>query len=174
RSSLPAVDSGSITALLGMLFLVAQAILLFQRRRTATDPTDVRRTRLVFISVLPGLFTWFLRLVLEGGAASPRARAAGEDLQWLGAFAGTGILVYAIVRHRLFDIRFLVRKSLQYALAKGTLVAALALPGAGLLVYVYEHRNESLANLLTERPALYVGFLVPLALALRYRKPLLD
>ena len=87
---------------------------------------------------------------------------------------GSAIFAYAVVRHRMFNIRVLVRRSLQYALARGTLLALMSLPVIGLALFLYAHRDESLAVLLTGTPAVYVLLILPLVLVIRYRKRLLE
>src|SRR5439155_8297421 len=92
----------------------------------------------------------------------------------VGVVAGSVVYVYAVVRHRMYDIRVLIRRSIQYAFARGTLFVAMSLPLIGLVVFLYAHRNDSLASLLTGTPAVYLLILVPLAAVIAYRRRLLE
>jgi hypothetical protein len=49
---------------------------------------------------------------------------------------------YAIIKHRVFDITFVVRRGLQYLLAKNALRGLLLLPVAGLAYGVIVHRDQ--------------------------------
>jgi hypothetical protein len=74
----------------------------------------------------------------------------------------------------MFNIRFFLRRSLQYAFARGTLLVLMSLPVIGLAVYLYRHRHDSVSDLLTGTPAVYVLVILPLFLVVRYRRALLD
>ena len=49
---------------------------------------------------------------------------------------------YAIIKHHVFDITFVVRRGLQYLLARNALRVLLALPIAGLAYGVLVHRDQ--------------------------------
>ena len=55
---------------------------------------------------------------------------------------------YAIIKHHVFDITFVVRRGLQYLLAKNALRFLLALPIAGLVYGVLVHRDQPIGQLL--------------------------
>src|SRR5688572_32550507 len=50
----------------------------------------------------------------------------------------------------------------------------MALPVLGLALFLYAHRDDSLAALLTGEPALYLLVILPLVAVIRYRKRLLE
>ena len=58
---------------------------------------------------------------------------------------------YAILRHRLFGLRLIVRQGLRYALARRFVDALIPVLGAVLLVDVLIHRTEPLVSMLTSR-----------------------
>jgi hypothetical protein len=56
---------------------------------------------------------------------------------------------YAVKVHRALEVRLVVRKTLQYALARLTLMIASAAPLVLLAAYLYRHRSMSLVELLS-------------------------
>jgi eukaryotic-like serine/threonine-protein kinase len=70
---------------------------------------------------------------------------------------------YAILRHRLFDIRVIIRHGVQYALARRVLASLVPAIAVLLGVDVLLHRDQSLSSLLSNRGWVY---LAPIALAL--------
>lgn len=156
-----------------LLVLLSAAIYVVRYRRTA-DRNARRKLRLLFIALMPGLAAFLLYIGVQRANARPEWLQTGELLQWVGVAAGSAVFAYAIVRHRFFDIRILLRKSLQYALARGTLLVALALPAVALAVFLYRHRRETLTEILSGQPAIDLAILLPLAVVLSSRRRLLD
>ena len=58
---------------------------------------------------------------------------------------------YAILRHRLFDLRLIVRQGVRYALARRLLDALIPAVAAMLLMQVVLHRDEPIAQVLQSR-----------------------
>jgi predicted Ser/Thr protein kinase len=172
RVAAPPIDL--IYQLTGPALVIASVVVLGRRLRRETEINGRRRLRLLFLSLLPGLAGFLLVILFDRLGAPVSAVRIADLLQWAGVAAGAGIFTYAIVKHRLFDIRILFRKSLQYALAKGTLLAALAIPAVALAAFVYEHRDESVARLVGGRPGLYLALLGALGAALGFRRRLFD
>src|SRR5262249_62150663 len=63
---------------------------------------------------------------------------------------------YAVLRHRLFDVRVIVRQGLQYAMARRVLLSALPLLAAAFLLDIFIHRQESFAAIVAARGLTYV------------------
>ena len=78
---------------------------------------------------------------------------------------------YAIIKHRVFDITFVVRRGLQYLLAKNALRGLLALPIAGLLYGVLVHREEPIGQLLWTN-SVYLYLIGAAVVSLRFRSQL--
>jgi hypothetical protein len=159
---------------IGALLLFSSLLILFVRFRRMTDANARRRVRLIFLSFLPGSSAFIVAYLVDvlnlGFAWNQAARLLQSPATALGSF----LFVYAVVRHRMFNIRVLVRRSLQYALARSTLLVLMSLPVIGLAVFLYAHRRDSLADLLTGTPALYLLVILPLVIVIRYRKTLLE
>jgi predicted Ser/Thr protein kinase len=158
----------------GTLLLVAALITLGVRLARVRDANARRRVQLVFLSLLPGTTTFALSFLGGtfhlGYAFAYVVSILNTPMTMLGA----ALYAYAVVRHRLYNIRVLVRRSLQYAFARGTLFALMSLPVIGLAIFFYAHRQDSLAVLLTGTPALYLLLIVPLVAMIHYRKHLLE
>jgi eukaryotic-like serine/threonine-protein kinase len=161
-------------ATLGPLMLIVALVILVYRFRAVEDANISRRMKLIFLSLLPGTVAFTIATIIDQLSLGYAWTQTGRMLNTIGTFAGSGIFAYAVVRHRMFNVRVLVRRSIQYALAKGTLVVIMALPLLGLALFLYAHRDDSLAALLTREPALYLLVILPLIAVIRYRKRLLE
>jgi predicted Ser/Thr protein kinase len=158
----------------GTVLLMAALAILIVRLARAHDANRRRRLQLIFLSMLPGSLAFILGFLFTQLQLGHLWNAAARLLHVPSTVIGSAIFTYAVVRHRMFNIRVLLRRSLQYALARGTLLALMALPVLALVTFLYLHRGDSLAVLLTGTPAVYVVLLLPLALVIRYRKRLLE
>ncbi len=81
---------------------------------------------------------------------------------------------YAVVVHRVMDVKVLVRRAVQYALARFTIVALAAAPAVLLVVALVRNRDQTIGALFTTSA---LSTLVPLAallLVLAVRRPLLE
>jgi eukaryotic-like serine/threonine-protein kinase len=135
---------------------------------------DRRRLRWVLWGTILGL-TPFLAFQLTGLAM----RIAGTPInvtRWNPPVNLATVLIpisfgYAIIKHHVFDITFVVRRGLQYLLAKNALRFLLALPIAGLAYGILVHRDQPIGQLLwTNSPYLYlIGAAI---LSLRFRRQL--
>jgi eukaryotic-like serine/threonine-protein kinase len=173
-AGLPDLHAAALYDTIGPALLLSAGVLLAWRLRTVSDVNDRRRLRLIFLALLPGGLAFVLQIVFDRMGASALLRSLTTLGLWLGVAASSGTFAYAILRHRLFNIRLLVRRSIRYAFARGTLVAALALPAIALVAFLYRHRHESLSDLLRGRPMVYLVLAAAFTAALHYRRRLLD
>jgi predicted Ser/Thr protein kinase len=167
-------STGDIYTTLGPALLVVALVILGVRFLRTADLNARRRLQLIFVSLLPGVVGWIISDVIDRTTSATTARAIGSLINHAGTVAGSSIYAYAVVRHRMYGIRVLVRRSIQYAFARGTLIAAMLLPAIGFAAFLWAHRNDSLASLLTGTPAVYLLVIVPLFAVIRYRRRLLD
>jgi len=163
-----------VSASVGSLLLVGALIILAVRFARMRDPNARRRLQLVFLSLLPGTLMYALGFLGDTFQLGHTFTYVVRILNTPSTMLGSALYAYAVVRHRLFNVRVLVRRSLQYALAKGTLFALMSLPVVGLIVFFYAHRDDSLAVLLTGTPAVYLLLILPLVAMIHYRKHLLE
>jgi predicted Ser/Thr protein kinase len=165
---------GDAYSTVGTLMLVAALAILVVRLTRVEDANARRRLQLIFLSMAPGSIAFIASYVISLLQLGHVWDAVARVMHIPATMIGSGVFTYAVVRHRMFNIRVLVRRSLQYAFARGTLLALMALPVIGLAIFLYVNRAESLAVLLTGTPAIYILLLLPLVLVVRYRRRLLE
>jgi len=159
---------------IGTLMLIAALATLIVRLTRAKDANVRRRLQLIFLAMLPGSAAFIVNFIITQLQLGHVWEAVARMMHVPATMIGSAIFTYAVVRHRMFNIRVLVRRSIQYALAKSTLLALMAMPVVGLAIFLHLHRGDSLAVLLTGTPAMYVLLILPLVLVIRYRKRLLE
>ncbi|MFL6247160.1 MAG: protein kinase domain-containing protein, partial [Thermoanaerobaculia bacterium] len=165
---------GDAYSTIGGTMLLASLVILAIRFTRMRDVNARRRLKLIFLSMLPGSAAFVLGYLVSLFQLGREWDQAVRLLHNPATIAGSAIFAYAVIRHRLFNVRVLVRRSLQYALARGTLFGLMSLPLIGLSAFLWLHRGDSLAVLLTGTPAIYVLLILPLVLVIRYRKRLLE
>lgn len=135
------------------LYFFGSAILLTVNARSAADINDRRRATTLLAGVTSGGIGLLVFALLLG-------------LQQTGAmFVSIAVLfpavlmfcvlplsfAYAMLRHRLFDLRIIVRLGLQYALARGMILALVPLAVAALVADVLLHGDQPLRAVLVDR-----------------------
>jgi predicted Ser/Thr protein kinase len=166
-------SQAAIYKILGPSLLVIALVLMAWRFNRTQDLNSRRRLKLVFLALLPGVFGWIVASVLSL-FDNFMLDEAGTIINQVGVIAGSAIFTYAVVRHRMFNIRVLVRRGIRYAMARGTLLALMSLPVIGLAAYLYVHRSDSIAVVLTGTPVILILIIVPFALVISYRRRLLE
>jgi len=169
-ASLPWNDAFSFTA---TLMLLGSLVTLAVRFTRIEDVNARRRVKLIFLAILPGAVA-FILAYLVALLQWHQWTMPVSLLQTPSVIIGSAIFAYAVVRHRMFNIRVLVRRSLQYAFARSTLLALMAMPVVLLAIFLWAHRTDSIETLLTGTPAVYVLIILPLILVIRYRKTVLE
>ena len=143
------------------------------RYRTNLDVDERRRIQIVVFTGVPAVFAYALKTgipLLFGLMGRP------IQLPWpIEAFLQAMILLpafglpYAVAVRHVFSPRTVLRRGLQYALARRTLTALVALPVIALVASLVQQRDQSLATIVTGRPLFYLFFLAMLGLGLKYR-----
>lgn len=127
---------------------------LFWKARKATG-SERRRAVLFALALAFGLLPVFLEIVLYlvpplRKFLVPQAVGPVEA-----AFVVAGLLslpfttAYAVLVHKVLNVKLLARRAVQYALARGTALVVIFLPLAALLLYFYLHSEEPLRESLT-------------------------
>ena len=77
---------------------------------------------------------------------------------------------YSVLYDRVVEIRVVLRAAIQYVLARYTIIVATLVPFAALAVFVFTHRDEPIAALMSGgRPIALVAFSVLGLVALNLR-----
>ncbi len=161
--------------ILRILYTAAVPLLLLWSYRRLEDPNERRRLRLVvfglaltFVALMPS-FVLLLPLTPVAAAARLWSGSWPELLTRLLLPAGPLCLAYAILRHRVFDVRVIVRSGLQYAAARGLLLSVVPLCAVLLTSDLLLHGDEPLGRVLSERGWVYLA-LAAVAWALHARQ----
>ncbi|HJQ97713.1 MAG TPA: SpoIIE family protein phosphatase, partial [Candidatus Polarisedimenticolaceae bacterium] len=161
---------------LATAWTLAALLLVAQYRRTRTD--DGRRRLRV---VLLGFGATFLLCLVVGLAiyffvpSDVAARLVSSRLLELALLLVLSIfpltVAWAVVRHRMFDVRVIVRRGLRYALARRVLLSVLAIP---LVAFVYALGGSSASEPSVKRSLAMVPLAALLVGAALYRDRILN
>jgi len=150
------------TTLLGLYGLAAFAALAANYVRLK-DANERRRLRLLFIGGAAGVLPGLLRLVIWGlfpksAITAFMVNEAFPDVLIAVIFSLFPVcFAYSILRHRLLDIRVIIRRGLQYTLARGTLLSLVPALGILLALDLTLNRRQTLADILKARGWIYAG-----------------
>jgi serine/threonine-protein kinase len=135
-----------------ILYAFVAAGLLLAHHRSADNLTDLRRIRVLLVGMAVGVTAG--AAFLAGYQLDGEADIFGSRLLTVLALvflAVPGAFAYAILRHRLFDLRLIVRQGVRYALARRVLDALIPMVAALLLAEMVMHSDETLADLVQSR-----------------------
>jgi eukaryotic-like serine/threonine-protein kinase len=150
-------DGFAILVAVSMVYMVATVACAVWSYRHLQDATEKRRLRVLlagggFGCVLGSAV--FVGWWFSDSASLFRARAMG----WL--FPLLVIVpvsfAYAILRHRLFDVRLIVRRGVQYALARRLLLSLVPALLLGMVIDLYVHRDEPMKDVVAARALVYL------------------
>jgi hypothetical protein len=160
----------------------AFCVLLWRAARTVRGP-EQRRARL-FLQLLaftlgPAIIEVLLELFARGYhaylIADRRRHLFIVVLVLLPGLTLPFTIPYAVLVHRVLDVRLIARRGLQYALARYSVLAVMAIPFAALVAYSCVHSDQSLSDLFSgPRVPFLVSVIAISAAALHYRRRLLD
>ncbi len=103
-----------------------------------------------------GSVPFWLTILLK--AISPTVRAWMDEptQRWIGLYvirtASMTIPIaaaYSVLVHHVLDVKLVIRRALQYALARYAVLAATVVPFLILVTYIYRNRNETISDLLS-------------------------
>jgi len=139
-----------------------------------TDANDKRRLRVLLLGVggcIIPIAAWFLSTTLAPASRlAALTNSKGYQLwQDLMMALFPGCVAYAVLRHRLFDIRVVIRQSLRYALARRILVSAVPALASILAIDLMLHRAQTVAQIFLARGWIY-GALAGAALLAHSRR----
>jgi eukaryotic-like serine/threonine-protein kinase len=159
-----------------MFYLVAGVVLLVFNYRRLTGLNEKRRVRVLTIGTVVSLLVaivlvWFFTFA---GRELSRPYTLFVALFFPLILACPLAFTYAILRHRIFDIQVIIRQGLQYALARGAVLALVPALGAILLLDLAVNSRQPLADILAARGWIYAGLGGLVLLAYWQRKPWLE
>ncbi len=142
------------------------------------EPNDRRRIQWAVYGTLVGIAPFAVLTAVEVVFGAYRGvLAANPTYQLLTFFSEITYIAipvtlgYTIVRHRLFDVKVIVRRGVQYALAKRALTALVVVPLAWLVLMALLNTDMTIRELFLTNP-LSVALGIFAALALRFQTPL--
>jgi serine/threonine-protein kinase len=154
-------------AVLGMVLVPA-----LNYRRLTTEDQRLRVRWVVYgtiLALLPQI--WWTALSLYEEAAGPSALSRFDLFANAFTAAIPLVMAYAVVKHRVLDIQVVVRRGLQYLLARRALQAALVLPFLALLYIAFVNRQLTLTELATETRG-YLYWIAIAGVMLAFREPI--
>ena len=145
----------------GALYVVASLVLVGLSLRNATDRTERRRARIMLAGIAIGMAGNFWIAIEIIGAQlgivwSPEAAQAFPVVGHFMIMVLPVSFAYVILRHRLFDLRIIVRLGLQYAVARGALLALIPLALALLVADVLRHGDLPVRQVIADRGWIYL------------------
>lgn len=170
---------GALYAAAMVFFLISIAAILAHKYRLLKDPDQRRRIKWIVYGTaagaLPGVVFFLSFVILSSiGAGYLPSSSNFQNLLALSNISGGAIPItfgYAILKHRVFDINVVVRRSVQYLLAKNVLRAILSLPLLALAYAVVSNPNKTVAEILFHN-SIYLYLMAAVAVSMKYRRQL--
>jgi hypothetical protein len=140
---------------------LACPLLLAWNHWRATDVNALRRLRVLTVGVVLAVAARLTHYLLVR-LASEQAFQAFYASPWslavsIGALAGPCAMAYAVLRHRMFDLRVMIRQGLQYAAARHVLLGLAPLFGVLLVADLALHSDQTMAQAFLQRGWLYAA-----------------
>jgi len=151
-----------IGSVLRLPYTLALPVILVWNYRGLRDTNERRRVRVLVLGLAISSLAYLPDLVLPmfpGGLNLWLAYVTSPLVVVFALLAGAGpfCIGYAIVRHRLFDVRAMVRQGLQYAAARGLLMSLVPFVGILLVLDLLLHGNQPLMEILGQRGWFYTA-----------------
>jgi len=146
--------------LVSVVSVISGLVVLIVNYRRLTDANERRRVRVLVMglamAVVAGTPLVVVTAPVMKGILSPHLMSLfrSPTVQMAGIFCLLALpssFAFGILRHRLFDIRVMIRQGLRYAVARGVLLYLVPACLAALLVDVSWHRDQTLASVSAQR-----------------------
>ena len=174
--------ASSIEVLMGVFYMlapIASCVAIVRNYLIVEDPDEHRRVRWIAFGsvagILPyamvraiGLVSWWAGDTSEAGIETYQFAIALSVVPAALIPVATG---YAILKHRLFDINVVIRRSIQYLLAKSVLQFVFALPALAFCYALVTNANRTVADVMLHN-GFFLLLVVLIGVVLRYRERL--
>jgi hypothetical protein len=148
--------------------LPAPVITILKTRRAA--PSEQRRVAILALGLAVILAPLTLETVAEASIPSFAAWMARTNVRaaaspfFFGLLLGVPVVTtYAVMVRAALDVRFIVGKALQYALARNSARALALIPICTLLAFAYLHRQQTVEQLVADGRGVLIGAALSLA-----------
>jgi GAF domain-containing protein len=124
-----------------------------ERRRVGLFAGGIAASILVPVAyaILPALST-----SIEGFVRRPEVEAVLRPISLVSMFSIAAVTAYAVLVQRVLDVRTILRKAAQYALARGSVASLAGIPFALILVFLYRNRSAPIESLFSGAPLLRI------------------
>jgi tRNA A-37 threonylcarbamoyl transferase component Bud32 len=160
----------SLTTWVFYAALALMVIAVAHNYRRLTNEDQRRRVQWVFAASLMALGFQVVWAACEVVLGTSTVSWMGPPANILTAAIPLAV-AYAVVRHQLFDIRLIIRRGVQYLLARRVLQVIVAIPLVAFVVTIARYRDLTIGQLIGSTQA-YLYWLVLAGLTLKYRTPL--
>lgn len=150
---------------------------LIRNYRSTTDPDQRHRIQWFFFGVVCAAvpivlyMTLFTLSIFGIQLLSPESREAIFVPASLFTIFIPITLIYSILKHRVMDVRLVIRRGLQYLFARNVLWALLLLPLLGVVWNIASNPNRTLTDIVLHNSS-YFYLLIPLSTGVFFRKRL--
>lgn len=164
-----------------ILALVAYCVVMIRNYRLIKEVDQHRRMKWVvygsLLGIIPEVMILITRfLLVSAGYGHVLSSDTFVTMNQM-ANAAIGIVPitwgYAIIKHRVFEINVVVRRGLQYLLAKNVLQLLFAFPLIALTYTIISNRNQTISDIVAHNPV-YLTLIAIAGVGLRFRSQLKD
>jgi len=166
-----------------ILFVITIPAVPFAFWKTRLAPiNEQRRVRIFVAAILIGTVPLMIDVILEAlippyraFIRQPSAWKIGERIFYPLLLSIPVLTSYSVLVNHVMDVQLIIRKAVQYILARSLLVAAASTPAILLVLYVYRRRDQTIATVFSHPDPLWLGIAIVLGLVvLRWRDVLFD
>jgi tRNA A-37 threonylcarbamoyl transferase component Bud32 len=167
------VNPHLMATVLALCYVPATLLILGFQYRRLKDVNERRRLRVLFAGALLCCLAVSAINVIRLLFRAQLTNAVFAALLAL-YFAGPVSLAYAVLRHRVFDLGVILRRGLQYALARRLLVSAVPVLAAAFLSDLLLHGDQPILAVFRARGWMYAALAALAAIAFTQRQHWLD
>jgi eukaryotic-like serine/threonine-protein kinase len=145
-----------------LIYLLVATVVLIVSYRRFLDSNERRRVRVLMAGTAISAVSTTGTVLLDGflGRNTALAGALRDPIAMALFPVNSAVflsLAYAILRHRVMDVRVIVRQGLQYAVARGLVLGLIPALGLILVADLAVNSQETIAQILEKRGWIYLG-----------------